>query len=83
MTAVFPFTNVGGAPLVINDVETSCGCTQVDYPRQLILSGMTGTVRVSYDSRGRMLGRFKKGVTIRTNGKTPETRLHVLGTVRE
>jgi hypothetical protein len=49
----FSFTNTGKTDLVIADVSSSCGCTVPSYPRQAIRPGDKGSIKVSFNSRGR------------------------------
>lgn len=79
----FNFTNVGDAPLIINQAVASCGCTIPSYTKQPIQPGGKGTVTVTYNGKGKFPGHFKKTITIRTNGKTEMTRLYVEGTMEE
>lgn len=62
----FSFTNNGNAPLVIYEATSTCGCTIPEYPKEPILPGQTGSIKVTYDSKGK-LGTQNKEVTIRTN----------------
>ena len=79
----FTFTNVGDAPLVINQAVPSCGCTAPQYPKNPIAPGDKGTIVVVYDGRGKIPGHFKKSITVRTNGATEMTRLYVEGDMTE
>lgn len=79
--ALYTFTNVGDAPLVIHQALASCGCTVPDYPKEPILPGKKGTIKVTYNGTGKYPGYFKKSVTIRTNAKTEITRLFIEGTM--
>ena len=79
----FTFTNVGDAPLVINQAVPSCGCTAPQYPKNPIAPGDKGTIEVVYDGRGKIPGHFKKTITVRTNGATEMTRLYVEGDMTE
>ena len=79
----FTFTNVGDAPLVINQAVPSCGCTAPQYPKNPIAPGDKGTIEVVYDGRGKIPGHFKKSITVRTNGATEMTRLYVEGDMTE
>ncbi len=81
VTAVFTFTNVGDAPLVIHRAIGSCGCTVPEYTQEPVLPGKTGTLKVTYNGKGRYPGHFKKSITLRTNGKTEMVRLFVEGTM--
>ena len=73
-TAVFAFTNIGKAPLIINQAIASCGCT---------MPGEKGTVKVTYNGKGKFPGHFKKSITIRTNGKVEMVRLYIEGDMKE
>jgi len=75
----FVFTNVGDAPLVINQAIASCGCTAPSYTKKPIQPGETGKIDVVYDGKGKYPGHFKKTITVRTNGKTEMTRIYVTG----
>lgn len=79
MTAQFVFTNVGTLPLVINQAMTSCGCTVASYTKEPVEPGKQGQVTVTYDGRGKIPGHFRKTITIRSNAKTPLTRLFIEG----
>ena len=79
VTHTFEFTNTGGEPLVIINVNASCGCTRPEYPKEPIMPGKKGKVKVTFNPAGRP-GEFSKEVKIRTNGdKRP--RLRSTGTV--
>lgn len=75
----FTFTNVGTAPLVINQAIGSCGCTVPQYPKAPIAPGQKGEIKVTYNGAGQTPGHIKKGITVRTNGKVELTRLYIEG----
>ena len=79
----FTFTNVGDAPLVINQAVASCGCTAPEYTKTPIAPGQKGTIEVTYNGTGKIPGHFKKSITVRTNGKVEMTRLYVEGDMTE
>lgn len=79
----FTFTNVGDAPLIINQAVASCGCTIPKYTKKPVAPGQKGTLNVTYNGRGRFPGHFKKTITVRTNGKPEMTRLYIEGTMEE
>ncbi|MEM1122326.1 MAG: DUF1573 domain-containing protein, partial [Bacteroidota bacterium] len=64
----FTFKNSGDAPLVINNVDVSCGCTFPSYPFLPIEPGKTGEIEVTFDSEGK-IGRQKPTITVMTNGR--------------
>lgn len=80
---VFTFTNIGNAPLVINQAMATCGCTVPSYTKKPIAPGEKGTINVTYNGKGKYPGHFKKTITVRTNGKTEMTRLYIEGTMEE
>ena len=79
----FSFTNIGDGPLVINQAVASCGCTVPSYPKAPIMPGEKGEIKVTYNDSGKFPGKFKKSITIRTNGKTEMTRLYIEGLMNE
>ena len=76
---VFTFTNVGTAPLIINQAVASCGCTIPSYTKAPIKPGEKGEIKVTYNGTGAFPGHFKKTITVRTNGVTELTRLYIEG----
>ena len=75
----FTFTNVGDAPLVINQTVASCRCTVPTYTKTPIAPGQKGSIKVTYNGTGKMTGTFKKSITVRTNAISEMTRLYVEG----
>lgn len=69
----FKFLNTGNAPLVVNNVKATCGCTQPSYPFIPIEAGEEGHVGVRYISVGKE-GLQKPLITVYTNAsKDPIT----------
>merc|ERR1711916_11646 len=50
LTASYKFWNRGNAPLIIYEVQASCGCLDIDYPRGSIGKDDFGFITVDYDS---------------------------------
>ena len=68
----FSFTNTGNEPLIITNVQVSCGCTTPKgWPRDPIPPGASGEITVSFNSAGKM-GIQNKPVTLVTNAVNPE-----------
>lgn len=64
---VFKFTNSGSAPLIITNVEVTCGCTTPKgWPRDPIAAGASGEITVAFNSTGKY-GKQNKVVTIVSN----------------
>ncbi|TAK56054.1 MAG: DUF1573 domain-containing protein [Bacteroidetes bacterium] len=61
--------NVGTAPLEIDDVSTSCGCTATMLSKSTILPKDSGSLEISFDSR-KFSGKVEKAVTFETNDTT-------------
>lgn len=80
---VFTFTNVGNAPLIINQAVASCGCTVPSYTKAPVKPGEKGEIKVTYNGHGAFPGHFKKTITVRTNGVTELTRLYIEGVMTE
>jgi archaellum component FlaF (FlaF/FlaG flagellin family) len=81
VTAEFAMRNQGNAPLVIKEVRTSCGCTQVDYPQQPIAPGQTFLVKTTYDAK--TMGHFDKKIGVYSNGSKEPMVLSIHGLVVE
>jgi len=76
----FKFSNTGTAPLVISNAKGSCGCTVPSYPKEPIMPGEAGYIKVKYDTK--RVGGFTKYVTLTTNATSnTSTRLKITGTV--
>jgi hypothetical protein len=74
------FTNTGKKPLIISDVYTNCGCTEIDYPREPFMPGKSGVLKISYNAiEGE--GTFNKTVTIYTNAENKVETIKIQGAV--
>src|SRR5574339_331543 len=63
----FRFTNTGNEPLIITNVQVTCGCTTPKgWPRDPIAPGQKGELTIAFNSAGKM-GRQNKVVTIVSN----------------
>ena len=50
VSCTFTVTNAGKEPAVIYNVTTTCGCTDVDWTKEPIRPGKTGTISVTYSN---------------------------------
>lgn len=78
-TAVFTLTNTSGSEITIEDVRTSCGCAQAQYPTVPVAAGESCEIRLTYDAR--TLGHFNKSAVVMTKGDN--VRLTMTGLVVE
>lgn len=62
---IFTFTNTGSSDLVIENVQSSCGCTIPRKPEAPIPVGEKGEIAVKYDTT--RPGPFRKTITVTTN----------------
>ncbi len=66
VTFEFVFENQGDAPLVIDKVETSCGCTAALLSEKTIAPGKKGKIKSTFESSG-YSGRVTKYIFIESN----------------
>jgi len=70
----FEFKNTGNAPLIITNVQSTCGCTVPSFPKEPILPGKKGKIDVKYNMNP---GAIRKTITVESNavnyegGKVP------------
>ena len=50
VSCTFSLTNKGNKPVVIYNVTTTCGCTDVEWTREPIKSGGKGQIKVTYSN---------------------------------
>ncbi|RIJ45877.1 DUF1573 domain-containing protein [Maribellus luteus] len=68
VVCTFTFTNTGTADYRIENIETECGCIEVQFPQEAVKPGQKGNVEVEFDSSG-MVGREYKTIEIHGNSK--------------
>jgi len=76
----FTFTNIGDAPLIINNVTASCGCTTPTWPKEPIAPGKTGEIKIGYNPKNRP-GPFRKSVSVYSNTQPAISVLVITGDV--
>ena len=65
---VFKFTNTGNEPLIITNVQVTCGCTTPKgWPRDPIMAGGKGEIVIAFNSTGKAPGKQEKVVTVISN----------------
>jgi hypothetical protein len=65
----FEFTNTGDSPLIINAVNSTCGCTVATKPDQAIMPGKMGKIIIQYNM---MTGTIRKTITVESNAVNVE-----------
>jgi len=76
----FKFINTGEAPLLISNIQASCGCTSPDWTKSPIKPGEEGFVKVVFNSAAKS-GVQSPTVSITANTQPNVTRLRLKGTV--
>ena len=76
----FSLKNSGSGDLIISKINASCGCTQIEYPKDIIKISDTFKIKITFDSEDR-LGKQTKKITIVSNA-TPNVKiLTIKGTI--
>lgn len=76
---VFKFKNTGKEPLIITMCQGSCGCTVPQCPKDPILPGKTGEIKVKYDTQ--RVGPIAKSVTVQSNAKSGVQTIQIKGNI--
>lgn len=78
VTATFELRNKGLRRLTIESVKTDCGCTAVDFPKE-VGAGDKFTIKMTYDAR--QLGHFYKMAAVKSNASKEPLYLTMKGVV--
>lgn len=76
----FIFTNIGSAPVILQNVSASCGCTTPAWTKEPVAPQQRGIIKASYNSNGRP-GSFNKSITVTSNALAPTKVLFIRGNV--
>ncbi|WP_299580199.1 DUF1573 domain-containing protein [uncultured Sunxiuqinia sp.] len=76
----FHFTNSGDGALLIEKVETDCGCLNTHFPKEPVAPGESGYIEVVFNSAGET-GRVYKELQVVANTQPEITKLAVAATV--
>ena len=75
LEVAFRFRNTGNKPLIIKNVQPSCGCTVADTPKEPIAAGEEGVIKAVFDSNGKSGMNHK---TLMVSANTEGTQQHTL-----
>jgi hypothetical protein len=79
---VFKFKNEGNAPLILTNVQTTCGCTAPQWPRETAIApGEMGEVKIVFNSRGKM-GSQSKTITVMSNAQNSTERIRITAVIQ-
>ena len=76
----FFFTNIGKGNLTIKNVETSCGCTVSEWPKEAFAQGERGIITAEFDPINKV-GPFSKTLSVITDGEPAVVYLTLNGEV--
>jgi len=76
----FKFKNNGKQPIIIKNVQSSCGCTTPDWSKTPVMPGKEGFVSAEYDPTDRP-GAFSKEITVFNNITNEPITLEIKGDV--
>lgn len=76
----FKFKNTGDAPLVISRVQTTCGCTIAEKPKDPVPPGEESKIVAKFNSSGKV-GKQNKVITIHNNSANPRERVTLVSNV--
>lgn len=78
-TRDFLFTNTGGEPLVIDSVESSCSCLDIDYPKTSIASGNRSKITMTLKVNELSSGQFYRSAFVYSNASDEPTEIILQG----
>lgn len=83
VTATFTVKNVGEKALLIYNVVSSCGCTNVEWTRKPIASGETGTIKATFKNDEKGGYPFDKSLTAYFSGLKQPVVLRLRGVTHD
>jgi hypothetical protein len=75
----FAFTNIGGAPVIIESAVASCGCTTPVKPEGAVAAGKTDKITAGFSAPA--IGAFNKTITVKFAGVATPVQLTITGEV--
>ncbi len=79
---VFKFTNTGDNPLTIKNASASCGCTVPNWPKEPIMPGDGGEIKVVFTPKENQAGKpVTKTVTVMANVEGGSQQLNITAQV--
>lgn len=79
VTHDFAFTNISGAPVIIENATASCGCTTPKWPQAPVAKGAANTITAGFNAAA--AGPFNKEVYVRVKGADVPVTITITGEV--
>lgn len=76
---VFQFTNTGNAPLIVESVYSSCGCTTPSWTKTAVPPGGSGEIQVKYNTS--IVGPIRRTITVYSNAEENPKAIKIKGKV--
>ena len=67
-TVTFQVKNTGNKPLILNEVQSSCGCVSVDFSTRPVAPGKETVITAVYDAQ--LMGTFYRELVIYSNASS-------------
>ncbi len=77
----FTLTNNGTKPLILTNVQSSCGCAAVSWPQRPIKPDDSKEITIRYDTK--RVGSFSKSIKVYNNATDAPVVLTIKGTVEK
>ena len=76
----YTFTNTGKEPLIISNIEVTCGCTVAEFPHYPINPGESGMILITFNTKEKE-DRQDRTVNVISNASNSPTKLRFKGVV--
>jgi len=76
------FENTGKCPLIISDIEVTCGCTVADFPHYPIKQGDSGMILITFNTKEKY-DKQDRSVEVISNASNSPTKLRFLGEIQD
>ena len=68
--------------MIISNATATCGCTVPEIPKEPVIPGKEGAIKVVFDSTGKM-GMQDKIVTVTSNANPAINEVHIVGEITQ
>lgn len=79
VTHDFAFTNISGAPVIIENATASCGCTTPKWPMTPVAKGSSNVITAGFNAAA--AGPFNKEIYVRVKGSNTPVTITITGEV--
>lgn len=80
LTCFYKFRNISDKPIAVYEISSSCGCTTVNWTKEPVLPGKTGSIKAVFDNEDGP-NSFDKTLTAYISGLDKPVILHMRGVV--